>query len=106
MIEESNFTKILMGIGRKELDSFENHNILYAECLYETNCRRHIMRWVYHGLVCNKRIIALELLPVDKQEDVKNFVEDICSGKDVNEVVKDEMAKVFYALEYFINEAN
>lgn len=98
------WTELMYRIGRKELWVFEGNNILYFDNLIETKCRRHIMLWIYNTLVYKKKLLKFELLSDEAQQDVINFVNEQCGERAVDEKIKIEVGKVFYTLEYFLNE--
>lgn len=102
--QAKDWTELMFRIGRKELWVFEGNNVAYAENLIETNCRRLLMRWIYHTLVGYKKVVPIEGLELSQQEDITMFVEDVCKGREVSEQVKNEIGMTFYTLEYFINE--
>jgi hypothetical protein len=64
------------------------------------------MRWVYHYLVNKGIIVAIEKLEQKQKEDIWEFVKEVCEGKTTDKVKMLEIAKVFYLMEYFLNESN
>lgn len=91
-------------IGRKETSFFEQDNIWYTEQLTGKNCRRSIMVWVYSTMKNAKVITAIESLDYDVKQQMWGFVNELCAGKEVDKNKRIEIAKVFYVIEYFINE--
>jgi hypothetical protein len=64
------------------------------------------MRWMY-GYICNyAKIPLIENLTQEEKTKLWEFVKDICKGKtDDIEKMKD-ICKVFYTIEYFLNNPN
>lgn len=91
-------------IGRKEMAYFENDNVGYTEEIINLNCRRGIMCWVYSTLKQHKKLVAIEKLEKDVKKQMWAFVLEICAGKNADTKRMIEVAKVFYVIEYFINE--
>jgi hypothetical protein len=94
----------MMRIGRKETVCFENDSVGYTNQIVDLNCRRGIMVWVYSTLKVAKKVTPIEALEVDVKNKMWAFVNEICAGKEVDKRRKIEIAKVFYVIEYFINE--
>lgn len=91
-------------IGRKEAAYFENDNVSYTEEIITLNCRRSIMCWVYSEMKKHKKIVAIELLDKKDKDELWLFTKDICAGKTSDKKRMVEVLKVFYTLEYFLNE--
>jgi hypothetical protein len=93
-------------IGRKELACFEEYSVGYTEQIVNFNCRRSIMVWVYNTLKAAKKITPIENLEKEVKQKMWGFVNEICAGKTDDQKRKIEIAKVFYVIEYFMNENN
>lgn len=91
-------------IGRKELACFEEYSVGYTEQIVNFNCRRSIMVWVYNALKSARKIKPIEELEIEVKKQMWGFVNEICAGKTDDQKRKIEVAKVFYVIEYFINE--
>jgi hypothetical protein len=91
-------------IGRKETACFENDSVGYTDQIVGLNCRRGIMVWVYSTMKTAKRIKPIEDLELEDKKKMWAFINEICEGKDVDKQRKIEVIKVFYVIEYFINE--
>lgn len=91
-------------IGRKEAAYFENDNVDYTNQIVELNCRRGIMVWVYEELRKHKKIVPIEKLEVDVKKQMWGFIKEICAGKTNDTKRMVQVAKVFYTIEYFLNE--
>lgn len=91
-------------IGRAETRSFEEDNVKYTETLMWSRLRRGIMIWVYNDLCNTKKLARIESLPIEDKMKAWEFVLDICRGKEIEKKVKVEILKIFYVIEYFINE--
>lgn len=99
-------TEMMWNIGRKEAALFEANNVGYTETVVLFSGRRKLMVWIYCLLRNYKKITAIENLEHDVKLQMWGFVKEICAGK-TNDVKKmKEVAKAFYALEYFLNENN
>ncbi len=96
--------ELVYKIGRKETSVFETNNIAYAEELFMRNARRKLMIWIY-CLLCNYgKITPIENLDKKEKEQMWRFVLDICNEHLVDKKIKTEMCRVFYTIEYFLNE--
>lgn len=91
-------------IGRKEAAYFENDNIGYTEEIISFNCRRSIMVWVYSELKKNNKIVPIENLAPEDKNNMWGFIKEICAGKTEDQKRMIEVCKVFYVIEYFLNE--
>lgn len=101
---EQNWLACMERIGRKEAACFEENNVDYTNQIVELNCRRGIMVWVYSEIKKHKKIVPIEQLDdVDKKE-MWAFAKEICAGKIDDRKRMIEVLKVFYTLEYFLNE--
>lgn len=101
---DRSWLECMMRIGRKETAYFEQDNIEYTNQLTWYKSRRKIMEWVYNTLVSAKKIGPIEKLEPDVKKQMWGFVNEICVGKGVDQKVKIEISKVFYIIEYFLNE--
>ena len=91
-------------IGRKELGFFEENSEGYTEELIFFNCRRSLMIWIYDTLRSRGKITPIEKLDHETKKQMWLFVLDVCKGR-MNDLKKmKDIAKVFYTLEYFLNE--
>lgn len=96
----------IMDIGRKETAVFESNNLAYTNELIKYNCRRDLMKWIYID-VCNyKKLSKIEDLPQDEKEALWSFVKDVCKGQTADVERMKDIARVFYIIEYFLNENN
>jgi len=91
-------------VARKELSVFEGNNLGYTEDLIFCNARRHFMVWIYNYLVGSKKAPKIEDLEKEVRTEMWAFVREVCAGKTKDKARMIEIAKVFYVLEYFINE--
>ena len=96
----------LWKIGRKEVQVFEGNNLAYVDNLIFCNCRRHLMVWIYAYLVGCKKTKKIEDLEPEVKKEMWAFEKEICAGKTEDKKRMIEIAKVFYTIEYFINESN
>lgn len=96
----------MIRIGQRELFSFENDSVVWTDQIVCLNCLRSIMVWVYSTLKQNRIIAPIESLDKETKNKMWGFVNEVCAGKLEDKQKKIEVAKVFYVLEYFINENN
>ena len=94
----------VLRVGRKETAVFEANNIGYTEDVIIGNARRHLMVWIYSYLVSYKLIQPIEKLDEDTKRQMWKFILEIWDGKEKDKKKMIETCKVFYAIEYFINE--
>jgi len=112
-IEENKYQKAdkdwhecMLRVGRGQTQFFEQHNVEYTEVLIHTNCTRSLMKWIYQHLVGRKMLVPIEKLDSDVKAKMWAFVKEICAGK-INDVEKmKDIARVFYTIEYFLNQQN
>lgn len=95
-----------MTCGRKETAVFESNSIAYANEVVALQARKNLMVWIYRLLKNYKKIKPIESLDYETKEKMLAFVKEICAGKTDDPVRMKEVAMVFYAIEYFINEYN
>ena len=62
------------------------------------------MVWVYSTLKSAKKITPIESLDKEVKRQMWGFVNEICAGKTSDQKRKIEVAKVFYVIEYFLNQ--
>jgi len=110
-IEEDKYQKAdrgwlecMMRIGRKEMAYFEQDNVGYTDQLFWYHSRRKIMHWVYTTMVTHKKIKPIESLELEDKKQMWGFINELCEGKEVSKEVRIDVAKIFYIIEYFINE--
>lgn len=96
--------ELMWSIGRKELGYFEDDTIGYANQIVTLNCRRNVMIWVYQHLIRFRGLTPIEKLDPEVKNKMWGTVKDICAGKTENKNLMIQVAKVFYTLEYFINQ--
>lgn len=96
--------EILFDVGRKYAQSFENDNIKFTEALLNLSGCRKMMVWLYCLLRNTGKLKALEDLPQEEKEHMWEFMKEICTGEHQQREKMRQMAMVFYALEYFLNE--
>jgi hypothetical protein len=101
---DHDWLQCMMRIGRKETAFFEQDNTGYTEQIVILNCRRSIMVWVYSTMVNSKKLTAIESLDLEVKKQMWGFVNELCSGKEIDKKRRIEIAKTFYVIEYFINE--
>jgi hypothetical protein len=101
---ESNWLACMERIGRKEAVCFEENNVDYTNQIVELNCRRGVMVWVYAEIKKHKKITPIEELDLADKKEMWAFVSELCAGKISDRKIKIEVLKVFYILEYFLNE--
>lgn len=94
----------MMRIGQRELFSFENDSVAWSEQIVLFASLRGIMVWVYSTLKQHRLIAPIESLDIETKNKMWGFVNEVCEGKLYGKRNKIEVAKVFYVLEYFINE--
>ncbi len=99
-----NWLQCMMRIGRKETDCFEKDNVGYTDQLFWYHSRRQIMRWVYSTMVAKRKIIPIESLQPEDKKQMWGFINELCVGKEVSKEIRIDIAKIFYIIEYFINE--
>lgn len=97
---------IWMTCGRKETALFEAHSVAYTNEVVTQNARKNLMVWMYRLLRNSKRIIPIENLEVEVKQKMWAFVKEVCAGKTDDVQRMKQVAMVFYAIEYFINENN
>jgi hypothetical protein len=102
--QDSPWLQAVWRIARKEVAVFEGNNIGYTEDLIKNNARRHMMVWFYAYLVSSKKAPPIEDLDLEVKKEMWAFVKEICAGKTKDSKRMKEIAKVFYLIEYFINE--
>ena len=95
---------IILKTGRKETVVFESNSMAYTEELIMCNARRNLMVLIYGGLEGHKKIKPIEELDKEDKEKMWAFIKEVCAGKTNDKKRMIEIAKVFYTLEYFINE--
>lgn len=95
---------LMWSIGRKELGYFEEDAMGYTTQIVSLKCRRNIMLWVYQHLVRYRGLTAIEKLDPEVKNKMWETIKDICAGKTENKKLMIEVCKVFYVIEYFINE--
>lgn len=93
-----------MTCGRKETATFESNNLGYTESLIVGNGRRMLMVWIYCLLRNYKKIKPIEDLEPDVKRQMWGFVKEVCDGKTSDIQKMKQIAMVFYAIEYFLNE--
>lgn len=101
---EYDWLQCMIRIGQRELFSFENDSVVWTEQIVCLNCLRSIMVWVYSTLKQHQVIAPIETLDTATKNKMWGFVNEVCEGKLYEKQKKIEVAKVFYVLEYFINE--
>lgn len=101
---DNDWLACMQRIGMKEADYFIEDNVGYTEQIVTLNCRRGIMCWVYSEMKKHKKIVAIELLDKKDKDEMWAFARDICAGKTNDKKRMVEVLKVFYTLEYFLNE--
>jgi len=101
---EQNWLACMERIGRKEAAYFEQDNVGYTEEIVTMNCRRGIMVWVYSEIKKHKKITPIEQLDDADKKQMWNFALEICTGKTDDKKRMIEVLKVFYTIEYFLNE--
>jgi hypothetical protein len=103
---DHDWQECLWKVGRRETEEFEAKSILYTNNLIECNCRRNLMCWIYTALVMYKGVTRIERLDKDVKEKMWLTVKDLCAGRVNDKLKMVEIAKVFYVIEYFLNEQN
>lgn len=101
---DNDWRQCILRVGRKETAVFEANNIGYTEDVITGNARRHLMIWIYHHLVCYKLIQPIEKLDKEVKQQMWGFILEIWDEKVKDKKKMIETCKVFYAIEYFINE--
>lgn len=101
---DHNWKELLWRIGRRETEEFESKSILYTNNLIECNARRELMCWIYRSLVCYKNLIPIEKLDSDVKQKMWLTVKDLCAGRVEDKKKMVDIARVFYVIEYFLNE--
>lgn len=99
-------TEFMWYIGKKETALFEAHSMAYTEEVVMQNARRNLMVWIYCLLRNYKKVVPIENLEPDVKKKMWAFVKEICAGKTDDPKRMKQIAQVFYAIEYFINENN
>jgi hypothetical protein len=101
---EYDWRQCVLRVGRKETAVFESNNIAYTKDLMLCNARRHLMVWIYSHLVSYKLIQPIEKLDEDVKKEMWRFIIEIWDGKEKDKKKMIQTAKVFYTIEYFLNE--
>ncbi len=101
---DANWLACMERIGRKEAAYFEEDNVGYTDEIVRLNCRRGIMCWVYSELKKHKKIVPIEQLSAEDKKHMWGFIKEICVGHTEDTKRMIEVTKVFYVIEYFINE--
>ena len=96
--------EVMFRIGRKETALFEKDNIAYTNSIFLSKARIMLMDWIYKYVCKFRGIPKIEDLSLEQKADLWAFVKDICQGREVDQQRMIEIARVFYTLEYFLNE--
>jgi hypothetical protein len=100
------FNQLLIDIGNKQKESFQKYNVGYMSALVNGKSPKGLMKWVYDILVSEKLLIKLELQPYEKRKsiwtDTLDFIKQF-ANQELTKEEKIELAKSFYAIEYFLN---
>jgi hypothetical protein len=102
--QDSPWLQAVWRVARKEVAVFESNNLAYTDELIFCNARRHLMVWFYAYLVSSKKAPRIEDLELEVKKEMWAFVKELCAGKTNDSKRMKEIAKVFYLIEYFINE--
>jgi hypothetical protein len=101
---DRSWLECMMRIGRKETAYFEQDNVGYTDQLFWYHSRRQVMRWVYSTMVTAKKITPIENLELEVKKQMWGFINELCVGKEVSKDIRIDIARIFYLIEYFINE--
>jgi len=96
--------QLMWRIGRDEKDYFEIDNEFYLDSLIRMSSRRGIMCWVYSDLCFAKKIVRMEALDKETKKRMWDNVRGMCEGKTDDKKIMLQLCKVFYVIEYFLNE--
>lgn len=103
---DKDWENIWMTCGRKETVVFESNSMAYTNEVVTQNARKNLMVWIYCLLRNYKKIKPIEDLDYDVKQKMWAFVKEVCAGKTDDLKRMKQVAMVFYAIEYFINENN
>lgn len=95
---------IFLNYGRKQAAAFEEDNIGYTNALLMLGGCRKMLVWIYCLLINYKKIQPIESLPKEQKEQIWEFVKEICIEGHRQKEKMIQMVKVFYTIEYFLNE--
>jgi len=96
----------LCRIGRSQTETFEEDNMRYVDLLTAPvgGLRRSIMLWIYNDLSKNGRFERIENLDAGTKKQMWATIKEICAGKTEDKEMLIEITKIFYVIEYFLNE--
>lgn len=103
---DHNYKEVLWKVGRRETEEFEAKSMLYTDNLIECNARRELMIWIYKALVAYKGLTRIENLEPDVKQKMWLTVKDLVAGRLNDRQKLIDICKVFYVIEYFLNEPN
>lgn len=90
-------------LARKQADIFQKDNVAWMGVMVTSNCIKSIMCYTYGGLVRDRKIKAIELLPDDEYSNLLVQAEEFSKGQlDQGGVI--QVAKTLITLEYLLNQ--
>lgn len=95
---------LMQKIGREQAQRFANDTESYTDILVTAESVRLLMRWVYHHMVGKKKIKPIEQYSQEEKQEIWDLVLEKCKAKCQNKKKLIEVAKVFCAIDYFLNE--
>ena len=96
-------SEITIELVKKHIEIFHQNNVVFMNCLVTGNGLKGIFLSVYNTLIISKKIIAIELLPVDQKKELWEGAKEFADNRLNNEdCIK--FSKCLYVLEYFLNQ--
>jgi hypothetical protein len=92
----------ILHLGRQQAQLFTDNNVAYCEVLVTANCPRTILLMAYYRLVKERKLIAIEELPIQQKETAWQMAKDIAQGR-LGRKLLIEVVQSLLALEYFLN---
>lgn len=90
-----------MDLAKKEVESFQNNNLVWMECLVTCDCTKSIMEIAYRTLVRERKIKAIEEMDHASKENIWSTAKEFSKDRlDTEGLIK--MAKSLIALEYLL----
>lgn len=96
---------VSLDLAKKQLFLFELDNVSYMRALVRGEAMREIMRDGYATLVYQKKLTAIENLPIEEKNILWLTAKDFAKDTLPKEKIVD-LCKAFYCLEFLINEKN
>lgn len=101
---QHDWEQLMWRIGRDEKDYFEIDNEFYLDSLIRLPSRRSLMCWIYSDLCFAKKIVRMESLDKETKKRMWDNIRAMCDGKTDDKKILIQLCKVFYVIDYFLNE--